>query len=195
MNKEYRRIPVKGYEGLYEIDTDGNIYSLGKNKVLKPWIINSGYMEVYLYKGGVKHVRTIHRLVAEHFIPNPDNLPEVNHIDENRKNNSAGNLEWCTRLYNVNYGTGTERRRQKLLGRHEPYEKRMRQSRWLKAYRRQTSKIRILCVEDGCEFVTYTDVCAKYGVNRKTLTSKFKNDEAKLNGYTFKRHYISQEIR
>ena len=65
----------------------------------------SGYMSVMLYDSNHETKRImVHRLVAKTFIPNPDNLPEVNHKDENKLNNCADNLEWCTNLYNVNYG-------------------------------------------------------------------------------------------
>lgn len=79
-----------------------------RGMVLKP-IKNGRYFCVCIDK----KQKTIHRLVAMAFIPNPDNLPEVNHKDENRYNNRVENLEWCTPLYNTNYGTGKARRGQK----------------------------------------------------------------------------------
>lgn len=79
-------------------------------------------MEVRLSKGGKSTHFTLHRLLAVHFIPNPNNLPFVNHIDENKLNNSINNLEWCTQAYNTNYGEGIKRRVQSRLlsgeGRH-----------------------------------------------------------------------------
>jgi len=96
--------PIKGYEGLYYITEDGKIYSGIQNKWLKTRI-SRGYLVVNLQMK-TKHV---HRLVAETFIPNPDNLPVVNHKDENKLNSSVDNLEWCTHKYNNNYGTCIER--------------------------------------------------------------------------------------
>ena len=90
--------PIKGYEGLYYITEDGEIYSGIQNKWLKTWINSNGYLVVNLQ--GVQ--KQVHRLVAETFIPNPDNLPVVNHKDENRTNPSVDNLEWCTYKYNNN---------------------------------------------------------------------------------------------
>lgn len=69
-----------------------------------------GYMITSLSCCGKNKIQTIHRLVAKAFIPNPNNLPEVNHKDENKSNNRADNLEWCNRSYNVNYGTGIRKR-------------------------------------------------------------------------------------
>lgn len=83
---------------------------------------NGRYMEVRLSKNGKSTHFTLHRLLAVHFIPNPNNLPFVNHIDENKLNNSINNLEWCTQAYNTNYGEGIKRRVQSRLlsgeGRH-----------------------------------------------------------------------------
>ena len=99
---------IKGYEGIYQISNKGRVKSLGNNKtkkekILRPRKIN-GYFSVRLCKKGEKPKEfNIHRLVAEHFIPNPDNLPVVNHKDENKLNNNVENLEWCTVAYNVNY--------------------------------------------------------------------------------------------
>ena len=111
--------PVKGYEEQYLVSDDGQILSLSrkvlssyrsgirKAKLLKAGARGRGnqkYQFVVLSdgKGKVEH-KSVHRLVAEAFIPNPDNLPEVNHKDENPLNNSADNLEWCTRQYNIEY--------------------------------------------------------------------------------------------
>ena len=74
---------------------------------LKPIKNRYGYMYVNLRKDGVTKQQYIHRLVAQAFIPNPNNLPEVNHKDEDKTNNNVKNLEWCDRKYNINYGTRT----------------------------------------------------------------------------------------
>ena len=100
---------VKGYEGLYQVSNLGRIKSLGnlqnrKEKLLKINIRN-GYCTTYLYKNNKKKSFLCHRLVAEAFISNPDNLPQVNHKDENKLNNCVENLEWCTAKYNVNYSS------------------------------------------------------------------------------------------
>lgn len=112
--------PVKGYEGLYEVSSLGRVRSVKRNLVMHPHPRRHGYLAVMLYgKGGHKTRNfkqfSVHRLVAEAFIPNPDNLPEVNHKDECKTNNCAENLEWVTRLENVNYGTAKTRRAKKAV--------------------------------------------------------------------------------
>ena len=103
--------PIKGYEGLYQVSDKGSVKSIGygKERILKPGRIKTGYLRVNLCKNGEKKNWLVHRIVAQAFIPNPDNLPEVNHKDEDKENNSVQNLEWCDRKYNQNYGTGIQR--------------------------------------------------------------------------------------
>lgn len=107
--------PVVGYEGLYEVSNIGRVRSInfhksGKAKVMRPSFNTWGYLIVDLRKNNKRHSYTVHRLVALAFIPNPDNLPEINHKNEIKYDNTVENLEWCTRKYNINYGTGNERR-------------------------------------------------------------------------------------
>lgn len=106
-------VPVKNYEHFYTVDEEGNIYSLRKNKILKPSITNNGYLTVELFNETRSSKRLlIHRIVAETFIPNPQRFKQVNHKDENKRNNNVNNLEWCSAKYNMNYGTAKERRKQ-----------------------------------------------------------------------------------
>ena len=99
---------IEGYDGLYEVSNTGKVKSLnyrrtGKEKILKPQDNGKGYLYVILYKDGKMKSCRVNRLVAQAFLPNPDNLPEVNHIDQCRTNNNVENLEWCTTHYNVEY--------------------------------------------------------------------------------------------
>ena len=93
---------IPDYEGLYWVSNQGRAKNK-YNKLLKLGTDGKGYMKIWLTKDGKQKSFRFHRLVATLFIPNPNNLPEVNHIDENKANNCATNLEWCTRSYNVNH--------------------------------------------------------------------------------------------
>ena len=97
---------VKGYEGLYEVSSFGNVRSLNwggtgivRNLYLKKH--NRGYCQGELFNGMNRHMYLVHRLVADAFIPNPNGLPHINHIDENKRNNNVDNLEWCTPSTNM----------------------------------------------------------------------------------------------
>lgn len=100
---------IKGYEGLYIISNTGKVKSLKYNRLLKP-VLQHGYLYIHLCKNAKDTAYLLHRLVAQHFIDNPDNLPEVNHKDEDKVNNDASNLEWCDAKYNSNYGTRNKRK-------------------------------------------------------------------------------------
>ena len=97
---------IKGYEGLYQVSNLGEIRSkhTGKWMKLKCSSVNGRYRKVILCDNEKREAKLVHRLVAEAFIPNTNNLPYVNHKDENPSNNMVVNLEWCTQKYNMNYG-------------------------------------------------------------------------------------------
>ena len=94
---------VKGYEGLYSIDTLGRVYSYKSKRYLAGGSLAYGHQIVCLRRDGAGKNHAVHRLVAEAFIPNPDNLPIVHHVDENPKNNRVDNLQWCTQKENVHH--------------------------------------------------------------------------------------------
>lgn len=93
----------------YSVSDTGLIKRNQNNYLLKPSKARGGYKKVALYKNGKPKNFLIHRLVAQAFIPNPNNCPQVNHIDENKVNNKVSNLEWCTAKYNDNYGSRNKR--------------------------------------------------------------------------------------
>lgn len=127
---------IENYEGLYQVSNLGRVKSLkryincdakitsghGANRtgywrqdtILKE-VNRSGYKYVMLCRDKHHKSYAIHRLVAQAFIPNPNNLPQVNHKDEDKSNNVVDNLEWCTDLYNKQYGTRIDRQRQSLI--------------------------------------------------------------------------------
>ena len=105
---------INGYNGRYQISNMGRLKSFAQDgingKIKSGNKTHKGYLSTLLYDDdGNKHWYPIHRLVASVFIPNPDNLPQVNHKDEDKTNNAVSNLEWCSNDYNVNYGTRNKR--------------------------------------------------------------------------------------
>lgn len=114
---------IEGYEGLYQVSNLGRVRSLDswirskcnsmrlrKGRIINQRLSLQGYKRVHLSKGNTSKHYVVHRLVAEAFIPNPDNLPQVNHINEfDKTDNKVENLEWCTQEYNHNYGTHNKR--------------------------------------------------------------------------------------
>lgn len=119
-NEEWR--DVVGYEGLYQVSSMGRVKSLErklphwcggertvKERFLKPGAAREGYLIVCLSDGGKRKMFFVHRLVCQAFHDNPENKLDVNHINENKTDNRACNLEWCTRKENCNHGTRNER--------------------------------------------------------------------------------------
>lgn len=141
---------IKGWEGLYQV---ANIPYADKRQVrsVDRWITtkdgrkyfikgtlmksqeNDGYLYIDLCKNSKMKRYSIHRLVAKAFIPNPDNLPQVNHKDENPSNNIWTNLEFCTAEYNVNYGTRNERTGKSMKGKKQSEESLRKRSESMKA--------------------------------------------------------------
>lgn len=101
--------PIKDYKDRYLVSDTGLVFSKLSDRLLTPKTDRYGYLTVGLSRNGKTKYRTIHRLVAIAFIPNPDDLPTVNHKDENKLNNRVDNLEWATVRENDNYGTRNER--------------------------------------------------------------------------------------
>ena len=167
---------IEGYYGLYQISNLGRVKSLnyrrtGKEKILKQAKTKLGYLFVFLkHKQEKAKPYYIHRLVAEAFIDNPNNLTEINHIDEDKTNNASSNLEWCTRLYNINFGTRNER------------------SRISRTNDIKRSK-QVLCVETGKIYPSTKEVQRQLGFRQGNI-SKCCNGKGKTAyGHTWK--YVS----
>lgn len=131
---------VVGYEGLYQVSNLGRVKSLDRNvigkdgrntffhgKIIKPYLHKTGCLVLNLRNTKIDnkhHLTKVHRIVAQAFIPNPQNLPLINHKDENRTNNNVNNLEWCNHQYNVLYGDGRKKRKETILKRYNGWHHR-----------------------------------------------------------------------
>lgn len=157
---------IEGFEGLYQVSNLGNVKSLGNNKnkkekILKPSKNIWGYLQVWLIKDGRRYAKTVHRLVAEAFIPNPDNLPEINHKSEDKTDNSVKNLEWCTHEYNMNYGNRNKKIAKKLS---KP----------------------VICIETGIFFSSTMDAERKTGINSGNISNCCLGRQKHAGGYSWK---------
>ena len=108
--------PVKGFEEEYGVTRDGQVYSYRRKKFLKPILQGTGYYTVNLTKGKVRKLSHIHRLVAEAFIPNPENKPCIDHINTAKVDNRVENLKWCTSKENSNNPISKARQSEKMKG-------------------------------------------------------------------------------
>lgn len=115
--------PVIGFEGLYEVAWCGAIRNARTGRWLTPCVKDDGYTTVKLYKDNKGYQKSVHRVVAEAYIPNPENKPQVNHKDLNKKNNEVPNLEWVTQAENQSHAirNGANKTRNSKLRMNEEY--------------------------------------------------------------------------
>lgn len=165
---------IEGFEGLYQVSSFGRVKSfdsidkldrIRKGRVLKGIKDVKGYLLVNLYKNNIVYTKKIHRLVAEAFIPNSENKPQVNHIDEDKTNNMISNLEWSTSKENINHGTRTDRMAKT-------------QSIPIIATNLKTGK--------STEFYGVSECARQLDLNRGNITSVLKGKRRQTGGYTFK---------
>ena len=161
---------IKGYEGLYQISNLGRVRSVDrldsanhrlKGRIKSTSIRPNGYENVILCKNSKSKGYSVHRLVAQAFIPNPENKPQINHIDENKANNKVSNLEWVTRKENINHGNRT---RTALI---------------------KMSK-EVYCVETGKVYINARYASEELGVSRRSICDVCLGKQKQTKGYTFK---------
>ena len=190
---------IPNYEGKYQVSNIGRVKSLNyrgntkKEMILKPISRgNTGYVYVDLFDYEFKHhKKNIHRLVAEAFIPNPDNYPCVNHKDENKLNNfvfinpdgsvnpEKSNLEWCTYKYNSNYGSNPEKRRQSAL----------LNPTWEYAVAASRKKVAQYDLEGNCVKIwdCFADIAREYNlINASNIVAVCKGKRRTSNGYVWR---------
>ena len=174
---------IKDYEGIYQVSNLGRVKGLLRydsrgnlrvERMLKPISTNDGYVKVNLSKNGVKRKRPIHRLVAEAFISNSENKSQVNHIDENKTNNSVDNLEWVTAKENINHGTSLYRRAM--------------------TQRKTQPSISIIAIDiangEYNEYISINDCARKLQVNPAGIQQVLLGNYKQLKGYVFKRKEV-----
>lgn len=168
---------IKDYEGLYEISSCGRVRNR-KGMILKPSITRTGYPHISLSKNGIKTFN-VHRLVAEAFVPNPNNLPIINHKDENRENNTIENLEWCTYSYNASYGDA-------------PIKNSISMQKHF-ARENNPNRVKVECVETGEIFNSIIDASEKYGIDQSSITKVCKNKPKRKTAGGFRWRYVLGE--
>ena len=173
---------VSGFDKDYQISNFGDVRikkSDGSFKQLKPTKFGKGYLHINLVKDGKQKSFQIHRLVAEAFVPNPKNLPIINHKDENPLNNCANNLEWCTYSYNINYGTRLERYRKTCKQNHSA-EKFLET---MKIRGRSCAEKEVLCLDEQMNIVAKYKSVAEgarvLGVNPETIRAIMRKNKEK----------------
>lgn len=161
---------VSGYEGRYLVSDDGRLLSL-RSGVMNPPLSREGYRKVVLVKDGEKRCLLLHRLVAQAFVPNPDGKPTVNHINEDKEDNRAVNLEWTTVRENDNHGT--------------------RNARIADSHRGRGGKrkpVRMLA-EDGscvCEYRGVVEAANETGVNASSISKCLSGARASAGGFVWR---------
>lgn len=143
---------IEGFSN-YGVTSCGRIWSYYTKRWLKPTIDKDGYLKVGLYKDGEQVWFQVQRLVALAYIPNPDNLPEVNFIDEDKTHVYIGNLEWCDHTYNMNWATCPER---------------ITASNYGKSHGKKAKKV--YCPELDEEFASQGEAARKYGISQENIS-------------------------
>ena len=169
MMDKYNMKDIEEYEGLYSITPDGKVWSHYSNKFIKPTILKSGHYNVDLYKNGIRKHKYIHRLVAQAYIPNPNNYEYINHKDENPSHNYVDNLEWCTKQYNDNYGTVRKRQG-------------------------ESKGFQVKCIETNVVYVSYHEAARQTGISATNICRCCNNKRKTAGGYHWKKEEGSDDL-
>lgn len=174
---------IEGYEGLYQVSNLGRVKSLkfNKIKILSQGISGSGYKIASLSKENQRKIFLVHRLVAMVFIKNPNNYPCINHKDENKLNNLANNLEWCTHRYNCNYKNHNKNLSKSLKSSEKIKNKKLSEkhkkniSKSIKGNKNPRAR-KILCITTGEIFSYIEEVEEKYNIKTSGISACCRGD-------------------
>ena len=173
--------PVPGYEDSYYLDPNiMRVVNVKTGRPLKPQQDGAGYAEVQLWRNNKGTHKTLHKLFAEAYIPNPENYPEINHKDENPMNFNLDNLEWCDHSYNQNYGTINERR-----GRNISASQHGKAKPWVA----ECKSIPIIAIDGwGNEtwFKSGREAARQLNIDQSSITAVLNGRRRKACGYTFR---------
>jgi hypothetical protein len=161
----------------YCVSNIGQIFSMHTNKMLKPNISRNGYVYVVLSDGGKLTTKKIHRLVAETFIPNPNNLPQVNHIDGNKSNNAAINLEWVTAKENAEHFWNN-------LDNEEHRQRRIAGQQRAKLHRKTTAK-RVVRLTDNKMYNSIHEAAVENGTSISLISQVCKGKRHTTAGHSW----------
>jgi len=151
-------VPVKGYEGYYEVSNKDKVRSLGKRARILKGDYSTNYHRVSFHILGLRRKKLVHRLMAEAFIPNPANLPFINHIDGNSRNNSLSNLEWCTPSENTKHAVKIGLQKVYWTSENHPWALRVGQysmngiliKEWISTHEPEKEGFKFPCVARAC---------------------------------------------
>lgn len=169
---------IKDFED-YKVSNTGEVFSIKRNKMLKPYE-KKNYLGVYLYQNNIRKFMTIHRLVALAFIDNPNNYPQINHKDENTKNNCVENLEWCSAKYNANYGNHKGKIRQRMLANNHFKGKQhteLSKQKMSLAKKGKPSNRKRKVVIDGVEYDSITTAMIELKIGTKKIYKMLKGEK------------------
>lgn len=161
---------IKDYEGMYQISNMGNVRSLMTKKNLKPEIANGGYLRVNLYKDGKGKKFRVHRLVAEAFIPNPDNKPTVDHINTIVSDNRVSNLRWFTYKEQITENETTKERHYKMDS---------ETAKRISKTAHEQRKRKVMCITTGEVFNSAVEAAIHYNLKGKSPVGNAANPNHK----------------
>ena len=159
---------VVGYNGKYLVSNEGRVKNAKSGRILKEMITHRGYVKVHLFRTDDEKNIFLHRIVADEFIPNPQRKPQVNHIDGNKLNNNADNLEWCTGHENVRHS----------------WENGLREGN-VQWYRSKMKKVVAISI-DGTDVIRFNSIAeAKKHFNTNHVSDVLNGHREQTKGYRF----------